>query len=317
MRTNEGAIIVHGGAGKWRRDKQEDALAGVREAVEVGRDELEDGATALDVVETVVTALEDNPVFNAGTGSSLNLDGEAEMDASIMDGSRRLPGAVSALRDVKNPVQVARKVMEETDHIMLSGEGALRFARVMGFKSHDCVTEESRTVYEKKRDDIKEGRQRYSFPNLPELLEEHPELERGTVGAAARDAEGNYAAATSTGGLVLKLVGRVGDTPIPGAGTYASGNAAASATGQGELVMRMLSTRTICESIEGDASAEEAIEDCVIEMKATIGCDAGFIAVDADGKTAAAHDTPHMPHGRYDPTLDEIEVQLSQEQLAP
>lgn len=309
------SLIVHGGAGKWRPDKQKDALIGVREAVEAGRDALEKGESALNTVESVVTTLEDNPVFNAGTGSSLNLDGEVEMDASIMDGSRRLPGAVTALRNVRNPIEVARKVMEETDHVMLSGEGALRFARVMGFESHDCVTEESRAVHEKKRDDIKSGRKRYSFPNLPELLEEHPELEKGTVGAVARDAEGNYAAATSTGGLVLKLVGRVGDTPIPGAGTYATENAAASATGQGELVMRMLSTRTICESIEGGTSAKQAIEDCVSEMKATMGCDAGFIAVDADGGTAAAHDTPHMPHGRYDSTLDEIEVQLTDDPI--
>jgi beta-aspartyl-peptidase (threonine type) len=309
------ALAVHGGAGKWRQDKQQKALKGVRSAAQTGRETLESGRSALDAVEDVVRVLEDDPTFNAGTGSVLNLDGEVEMDACIMDGHRRLPGAVTALRDVKNPISVARKVMEETDHVMLTGEGAQRFARAMDFSSHDCVTEESRTVYAKKKDDIKSGKKRYSFPNLPELLDEHPELEKGTVGAVARDKEGQYAAATSTGGLVLKLVGRVGDTPIPGAGTYATENAAASATGQGELVMRMLSTRRICESIEEGKPAEEAIESCVQSMKSTLGCEAGFIAVGEDGKTAARHDTPHMPHARYEPEMTSPEVALTTDPL--
>lgn len=296
MSQDDFALVAHGGAGKWREDKQSDAIDGLRRVVEDGRDMLVTGSSALDVAERVVTDLEDNPVYNAGTGASLNLDGEVELDASIMDGERRFVGSVAGLRDVKNPIQVARKVMEETDHVMLAGEGALRFARAMGFESHDSVTEESRTTYRKKKEDIMSGKRRYSFPDLPELLEEHPELEKGTVGVAVRDRDGRYAAATSTGGLILQLVGRVGDTPIPGAGTYATKSSAASATGQGELVMRMLSTHTICESIEDGASAQDAIEDCIEEMKRTVGADSGFIAVGSEGEVGLAHDSPHMPH---------------------
>lgn len=310
--TNETiSLVVHGGAGKWREDKQSDAIEGIREVTKEGVNQLKEGSTALELVEDVVTSLENNETFNAGTGSSLNIDGKVEMDASIMDGSRRLFGAVTALRDVKNPIQVARKVMEETDHAMLTGKGAQRFARSMGFDSHDCKIEESERTYRKKRDDIKSGKKRYSFPNMPDLLEKYPELEKGTVGAVARDREGNYATATSTGGLIMKLVGRVGDTPLPGAGTYATKNSAASATGQGELVMRMLSTKTICDSIEDGLSARKALKNCINNMKDTVGCDAGFIAIDRDGNTAAAHDTPHMPTARYGPTKDEIKVNIA------
>lgn len=310
MAQSNFAVVAHGGAGKWRRDKQSDALDGLRSAVENARDLLATGSSALDVAEDVVVNLEDNPTFNAGTGASLNLDGEVELDASIMEGERRLAGCVAGLRDVKNPVKVARKVMTETDHVMLSGEGALRFARTLGFEPHDCKTEESEETYQKKKSDIESGKRRYSFPNLPELLEEHPELEKGTVGVAVRDRDGRYAAATSTGGLIMQLVGRVGDTPIPGAGTYATTSSAASATGQGELVMRMLSTHTICESIEGGQSAQEAIEDCIAEMKATVGSDSGFIAVDAEGRVGLEHDSPHMPHAYCTGEDSSITVEL-------
>lgn len=311
MTTDAVSLAVHGGAGKWRKDKQADALEGIDEVVREGIDLLESGKSALDVVELVVGLLEDNSTFNAGTGSSLNLDGEVEMDASIMDGSRRMIGAVTALPDVKNPIRVARKVMEETDHVMLSGDGALRFARAMGFESHDCRTDESVKQFEKKKDNIKTKEKRYTFPRLPELLEEYPELEKGTVGAVARDGHGHYAAATSTGGLIMQMAGRVGDTPLPGAGTYATGSAAASATGQGELVMRMLSTHRICQKINEGATAKTAIEESVSEMKETVGVEAGFIVVDANGDTHSFHDTDHMPHARYESGMDEPEVELT------
>jgi beta-aspartyl-peptidase (threonine type) len=311
MTESDVAVVAHGGAGKWRTDKRPDALQGLESAIGNGVNMLESGGSALNVAETIVNFLEDNPTFNAGTGSSLNLDGEIEMDASIMDGSRRHVGAVTAISDVKNPVSVARKVMEETDHVMLTGDGALRFAREFGFESYDCVTDESRKKYDKKLRDIQDGTKRYSFPNLPDLLEEHPHLKKGTVGAVVRDHEGHYAAATSTGGLILKLVGRVGDTPLPGAGTYATETAAASATGQGELVMRMLSTHRICQLIQNGLRADEAVQRCIVEMKETLGgADAGFIAVGSNGETVALHDSPHMPYARYESGMDSPEVEL-------
>ncbi|MFB6226961.1 MAG: isoaspartyl peptidase/L-asparaginase family protein [bacterium] len=317
MDQDDFALVAHGGAGKWRKDKQTRALEGLESAVRNGRDQLATGGTALDTAEQVVTDLENNPVFNAGTGSSLNLDGEIEMDASIMNGERRTAGAVAGLRDVKNPIQVARKVMTETDHVMLSGEGALRFARAMGFESHDCMTEQSQKTYEKKKKDIKSGERRYSFPNMPELLEKYPELEKGTVGAAVRDRDGRFAAATSTGGLILQLAGRVGDTPIPGAGTYATKSSAASATGQGELVMRMLSTRMICESIESGLSPQEAVEDCIAEMKQTVGADSGFIAVGPGCKIGLEHDSPHMPHAYCSRSDSTVSVGLETDNYTP
>ncbi|HEX6828096.1 MAG TPA: isoaspartyl peptidase/L-asparaginase, partial [Burkholderiales bacterium] len=231
------ALAVHGGAGRWPEDRLEPTLEGVRRAAQAARRILAAGGTALDAVVEAVAALEDDPLFNAGTGAALNAAGEAEMDAAVASGTGF--GAVAALAGVRNPVRVARKVMEETDHLLLAGEGARRFARAMGFASHDPVTAERRAEYLKWRE---EGVAPEGDPplRLRGLLERHPELAGGTVGAVARDRNGSLAAATSTGGLFHKLPGRVGDTPVPGAGTFASSQAAASATGHGETILRVL-----------------------------------------------------------------------------
>ena len=236
------SLIAHGGAGNIRPGGEQRAVEGVHAAVEAGREVLRAGGSALDAVCATVVALEDNPAFNAGTGSVLNFDGFVEMDACVMDGRDARAGAVAALRRVKNPILVARKVMEETDHVMLAGEGAQRFARTMGFGDHDPVTAQRREDWEDKKRRIAEVLGPKSL-NVRRFLKDHPAYSGGTVGAAAVDSAGRLAAATSTGGVTLKLVGRVGDTPIPGAGNYASEYVAASATGTGEYVMRLLSTR--------------------------------------------------------------------------
>lgn len=284
------ALAVHGGAGRWVEDRLDAALEGVRRAAAVARDILAAGGTALDAVVEAVAILEDDPLFNAGTGSALNAAGEAEMDAAVAVAGRF--GAVAALRGVRNPVRVARKVMEQTDHVLLAGEGAERFARAMGFAPYDPVTAERRA--EQRKWSERAGEQEEALPRLRELLSRHPELAGGTVGAVARDGRGGLAAATSTGGLTFKLPGRVGDTPLPGAGTFASPHAAASATGHGEVIVRCLATRHACGLAAGGAAAGAAVRQALAALEPRGR--AGLILVDAAGRLGIAHDTPFMPH---------------------
>jgi beta-aspartyl-peptidase (threonine type) len=270
----------------------------MKSAVDVGRAILLAGGSALDAVCASVVALEDNPAYNAGTGSCLNYDGYVEMDACVMESVNARAGAVAALQRVKNPVLVARKVMEETDHVMLAGEGAQRFARAMGFGDHDPVTAQRREDWEDKKRRIAEVLGPKSL-NVRRFLREHPAYSGGTVGAAAVDASGRLAAATSTGGVTLKLVGRVGDTPVPGAGNYASAHVAASATGTGEYVMRILSTRAVSERVGQGAGLAEAVRAVLDEMGRMFDADVGIIAVDRDGNAAAHHRTRDMPHAWF------------------
>jgi beta-aspartyl-peptidase (threonine type) len=301
------ALIAHGGAGNWRPGADGEALAGMKMAVEQGRSILVAGGSALDAVCATVVSLEDNPIFNAGTGAVLNFDGYCELDASVMESRGPLAGteanvpragAVCALQRVKNPVLVARKVMEETDHVMLAGEGAQRFARVMGFPDHDPATPARTADWREKKARLGEVLGKHSL-KMRRFLKDHPEYAGGTVGAAAIDAEGVLAAATSTGGVTLKLVGRVGDSPLPGAGNYASGAAAASATGTGEYVMRSLATRAIAEAVERGATLAKAVEAVLDRLGRDYDADVGFVAVDASGNAVAAHRTRDMPHAWF------------------
>ena len=266
------AIVVHGGAGNWDEAQHDAARAGVRAAAEQAGLLLAQGAAALDAATAAVTALEDDPVFNAGTGSVLNRGGEAEMDAAVMTGHDLAFGGVAAIRRVRNPVLVARQVMERSGHALLAGEGALEFARACGFADYDPVTVESRRAWERAR----------------------VEARLGTVGAVALDRDCKLAAATSTGGTSLKLPGRVGDTPLPGAGTYATRDAAASATGRGELVMRVLGTKRICDLAAAGLAVEEAVKRVLVEMRETVGAEAAFIAVGRDGSIGVAYGTRYM-----------------------
>jgi len=293
------SLIAHGGAGSWRPGTEEDALEGMRAAVAEGRRILHGGGTALDAVCAAVVLLEDNPIFNAGTGAVLNIDGFCELDASVMESAERGFGAVSGLQRVKNPILVARKVMEETDHVMLTGDGALRFARVMGFGDHDPITPARRKDWQDKRSRIEEALGKHAM-RTRRFLQQHPEYAGGTVGAAAVDARGVLAAATSTGGVTLKMVGRVGDSPVPGAGNYASEHVAASATGTGEFVLRTLATRAISESVERGATLAEALQAMLDQLGRQFDADVGFIAVDRAGHALAGHRTPAMPHAFFE-----------------
>ncbi|HTS85456.1 MAG TPA: isoaspartyl peptidase/L-asparaginase [Usitatibacter sp.] len=292
------ALIAHGGAGSWRPGSEQDAVEGMKAAAQAGRAILMGGGTALDAVCATVVILEDNPIFNAGTGAVLNFDGFCELDACVMESRESRVGAVAALQRVKNPILVARKVMEETDHVMLAGEGAQRFARVMGFGDHDPVTPARKADWADKRKRVDEVLGKHSL-RMHRFLKEHPEYAGGTVGCVAVDNDGILAAATSTGGVTLKLVGRVGDSPLAGAGNYASRTAAVSATGTGEYVIRTLAGRAVCDAMERGASIERAMTDVLDRMRRDFSADVGLIAVDSAGTPLARHLSRDMPHAWF------------------
>jgi beta-aspartyl-peptidase (threonine type) len=292
------ALIAHGGAGNWRPGSEDDAIRGMKAAVEKGRSVLVAGGGALDAVCAVVVALEDNPIFNAGTGAVLNFDGFCELDACVMDSRESRVGSVAALQRVRNPILVARKVMEETDHVMLAGEGAQRFARVMGFPDYDPVTPARLEDWKDKRKRLDQVLGKHSL-RMRRFLREHPEYAGGTVGAVAVDAAGSLAAATSTGGVTMKLVGRVGDSPVPGAGNYASRHAAASATGTGEYVLRSLATRAIAEAVGRGMPLAKAMREVLDNLGRDFDADVGIVAVDSAGIPAAMHRTRDMPHAFF------------------
>lgn len=273
------AVIVHGGAGRWAVGEIEGAaVRGVGVAVSAGWEILERGGTALDGVTAAVVSLEDDPVFNAGTGSVLNRLGEVEMDASVMQGEVLASGGVAAITGVRNPVLVARRVLERTECVLLVGPHATNFARAQGFGEHNPVTEERRSEWEATRRE--------------ETRDEPP----GTVGAVAIDRYGHLAAATSTGGLAGKAPGRVGDSPIPGAGNYATEFAAVSATGDGELMLRFVTAKAIADRIERGASAEDAARTILDEMGRRFARPIGVICLDGHGRPGVVHGTPAMPH---------------------
>jgi beta-aspartyl-peptidase (threonine type) len=301
------ALIVHGGAGAWRPGSDDDAIAGTTAAVAAGRKILEAGGSALDAACAAAVVLEDNPIFNAGTGAVLNFDGFVELDACVMLSDKNQIGSVSGLQRVKNPILVARQVMEVTDHVMLTGEGAQRFARVMGHADHDPVTAARRADWEQKKKtlEIGVGTAGSGAMKIREFLRSHPEYAGGTIGAVALDANGVLCAATSTGGVTMKMVGRVGDTPLPGCGTYASKLAASSATGTG-YVIRALACRQISDNVEKGMTLQAAINAVLDGLGRDFDADVGFIGIDAQGNAVGAHRTPHMPHAYFSGTSEII-----------
>jgi beta-aspartyl-peptidase (threonine type) len=271
------AIAVHGGAGTLARDtsaEQERAyLEGLGAALDAGYAVLEKHGSSLDAAIAAVVVLEDNPLFNAGLGAVLDRDGVATLDASVMDGATLGAGAVSGLRHVKNPIELARLVMDESPHVMLVGEGAEEFARLKGV---ELVSNEYF------RTPVRQAQ-------LQRLLKGAAEKENdlvafGTVGAVALDAHGNLAAATSTGGMTGKRWGRVGDSPIIGAGTYASNaGCAVSATGHGEFFIRTVVAHDICAQMQyAKLPLAESVKNTLGRMKA-LGGNGGVIAIDAHG----------------------------------
>jgi beta-aspartyl-peptidase (threonine type) len=280
------SIIVHGGAGEVSPDDGDGAaaVAGCAAAARAGFDVLSQGGSALDAVTAAVVVLEDDPLFNAGLGSALTVDGDVECDASVMCGDGRA-GAVGAVRDVKNPVQLARAVMERTPHILLVGPGASAFAAGCGVSPlppGGLVTERMR------------GKWRTA------TLRRGGAPAGGTVGCVARDAAGRLAAATSTGGTMLKLPGRVGDSAVIGAGTFAeAGVGAASCTGLGEAFIKAAVARRAVDAIAAGGSPTEAARG-MLPLVRRYGGHGGVICVDAAGQLGLAFDTPRMAHAWID-----------------
>ncbi|MBO9700762.1 MAG: isoaspartyl peptidase/L-asparaginase [Sporocytophaga sp.] len=282
-------LLIHGGAGNFKEsdlgpDQQKIYEKYLREAVEEGYKILEVGGSALDAVEASVKFMEDAPLFNAGKGSVLNKEGHVEMDASIMSGKDLKAGAVAVVRHVKNPISAAKIVMEKSSHVMLAGNGADEFAQSMGLEMKDesyFITSSSLEQWKKANELIPE----------PKDINKH-----GTVGAVALDQNGNLAAATSTGGILNKLPGRVGDSPIIGAGTYADNNTCAvSATGHGEYFIRLTVARSIAALVEYKMiPLEQAVNEVVHNRLSKLGGNGGVIAVDKNGNFSIDHNTTGM-----------------------
>jgi len=283
-------IIVQGGAWRIAEETHADHIGGTHVAAEAGWAILAAGGSALDAVEKAVSVMEDDPTFDAGVGSVLNRAGDIEMDAIIMEGHTLALGAVAAVRGITNPVQLARLISEDTDHSLLVGEGARRFAELKGMR---LCAEAELTV----RREIERFRKLQLEPDY-HLLDgfapdkPHPQ---GTVGAVAIDADGSVAAATSTGGAAYKLPGRVGDSPLVGSGAYADNlTGAASATGHGESIMRVVLAKTATDAIGHGMSAQEAADFAIKTMYERAGGYGGIILVDYRGQIAFAYNTPHM-----------------------
>lgn len=307
-------IVVHGGAGTWQPERRGPGLEGVKRAAKTGFDVLTDGGGALDSVMEAVAVMEDDEAFNAGYGSSLTLEKTVEMEASIMDGKTLQAGAVGLLHDIKNPVRLARIVMEETDHVFIVGKGAEKLARLHNLERKNPVTDLRLKYYEQQKELLLKGKS--ELPKLVKLIKNHPELfNLDTVGAVAFDKEGNVAAATSTGGFPLKLPGRIGDSPLIGCGTYADNQSGAcSATGVGEIAIRLVLAKTTCTYMENGEAAQKAAEQAIglVNQRITEAYNSmGIISVDVHGRVGAAHNSPNMCWAYMKPEMDAPTVSLT------
>jgi len=291
-------IVVHGGAGAWQPERRKAGLAGVKAAATAGYDVLKSrSGTALDAVEAAVKSMEDNPVFNAGLGSTLTIDKRIEMEASIMDGRTLKAGATGLLKDIKNPVTLARVTMENTDYIFIVGEGAEKLAQLHNLERRQPQTELRLRYWKELKQKLLSGEEQ-NLPKLRQLLQSHPNLfETDTVGAVALDKHGNAAAATSTGGFTLKFPGRIGDSPLIGCGNYADNQAGAcSATGIGEVAICLVLAKHVCDQMRTGQAAQEAVENAItlVNMRLKIKNSMGLIAVDTQGRIGAAHNTRNL-----------------------
>ncbi len=314
LRQTKPTIVVHGGAGTWRPERSQPGLAGVKKAARTGFDVMRNGGEAVDSVMEAVAIMEDDGAFNAGFGSSLNIEKHVEMEASIMDGRTLAAGAAGLLRDIKNPIRLARIVMEQTDHIFMVGEGAEKLAKINRLERRNLVSELRLKYYEEQMQALRRGET--GLKRLAGLIKEHGELfDLETVGAVAIDKNGNVAAATSTGGYPLKLAGRIGDSPLVGCGTYADNETGAcSATGVGEIAMRLVLAKTVCNYMETGKSAQDAAELAIglVNRRIPTGLNSmGLIAVDMSGRIGAAHNTPNMCWAYIAPEMNEPVVSLN------
>ena len=295
-------VIVHGGAWSIPEDQLEPHSEGCREAVLFAWDILSEGGSALDAVEGAIARMEDDPTFNAGTGSSLNADGQVEMDAGIMDGSSLAAGAVAAVHVVRNPIVLSRRVLE-SEHILIAGPGATRFAKEVGVP--DCS--EADLVVERERD--RWLRMQSASPDWRDELFGRKDF--STVGAVAFDRSGRVASGTSTGGGPNKRPGRVGDVPLIGCGFYADASGGgASCTGWGEGIARISMARQAVDFMSSDQPAEEAARKAVGVLADRVQGVGGVILIDREGRIAQDHNTEHMAYAYLKEDMAEPVVEV-------
>ena len=287
----EPAIAVHGGAWGIPDNLVEAHLSGVSAGADAGYAVLESGGSALDAVEAAVVVLEDDPTFDAGKGAFLNKIGEVELDAIIMDGNGLRSGAVAAVRNIRNPVRLARAVMDRSKAALLVGNGANLFARAVGIQG--CRTQDLLVGRELERWRRIKKKKKFLVREIFDTIQNVSK--RGTVGAVAIDRNGNLAAATSTGGVPHKLPGRVGDSPIIGAGAYADNlSGAVSATGWGEPILRVVLSKTACDFMRDGLGPRAACSRALKIMKRRVDGLGGLIAIDRKGRVGHSFNTPRM-----------------------
>ncbi|PCI33482.1 MAG: beta-aspartyl-peptidase [Alphaproteobacteria bacterium] len=310
-------LVIHGGAGtilkkNMTAEKELAYRTKLDEALRTGQAILEGGGTAVDAVVATINVMENSPLFNAGKGAVFNHRGENEMDASIMDGRDLNAGAVAGVRRVKNPINLAREVMTNSKHVMLSGEGAEEFADSRGVELVDPAYFRTKKRWNQlqkalERDQVfldHDGDQDSGKPDTDKIADrgrdpEDPDQKFGTVGAAALDIHGNLAAGTSTGGMTNKRWNRIGDSPVIGAGTYADNNSCAlSATGHGEYFLRAVVAHSVCALMEYKGlTLQQAADEIVMNKLVRMGGEGGIIAVDRAGNVTMTFNTEGMYRG--------------------
>lgn len=289
-------LVIHGGAGVIKREmspaREKAVRAALTQALQKGYAQLKSGKTAVDAVASAITALEDDPNFNAGKGSVFTHDGKNELDAAIMDGATLGAGSVAGVHRVKNPILLARAVMEKSDHVMLVDDGAEEFARTVGVELVDPSYFRTEERWQQLQKALKEDAEKTR----------HSDVETakhfGTVGAVALDADGHLAAGTSTGGMTDKRWGRIGDSPIIGAGTYANSGCAVSGTGWGEYYLRTVAAHEICMRVtQMRVPLRRAAAEVINQEIPSMGGNGGAIALDGNGTIAMPFNTDGMYRG--------------------
>ena len=300
-------LVIHGGAGTILRsnmtaEKEQLYKQGLQKALNAGSEILKNGGNALDAVEATIRMLEDDSLFNAGKGAVFTNEGRNELDASIMDGKTLKAGAVAGITNIKNPITAARAVMEKSEHVMMAGKGAEVFAAKNGCTvvapSYFFTTQRWLDLLDAKKEDslkILHADSSKAFLRQPENYD----YKYGTVGAVALDTYGNLAAATSTGGMTNKKFGRIGDSPVIGAGTYADNNTCAvSCTGWGEFFIRLSMAKSVADRMElAHMSVQDAAKEMIMKKLPALGGDGGLIAVDKDGNFVMSFNTEGMYRG--------------------
>lgn len=280
-------MVVHGGATAFKKEYHDEILEAVRKAARVGLCALNNGGSSLDAVESAIYVLEETTLFTAGRGASKNRDGEIELDAMIMDGNRLESGAVMAVRDIAHPISLARYVLERTKNYQIVGSGADKLYRQMLQEGYRKEVDTYRTT------------------QVPIAIG------CDTVGAVAADASGRLASASSTSGWPGKLPGRVGDSPIIGAGVYANEIAAASCTGKGEQILRIVMGRMAVYHVECGFSVYEAAKKVMAELRQKTSGEAGLLLADNKGNVAIEYDTKHMPTAVATATSDDVFISMT------